>query len=641
MAITIGTFTCNYLTAQPYGYEGEARTGLTARTFRVSGLLTKAQWQALISEYNTWRGTRINDQDTLLSEAVGTTISLTVGSANGISITGLACWFVEAPQGEQAGPYIQATAVLVDAAQALAVLLRQRELEKEQQLADAEDPVDCTVIAANLQRQKDETDCELAALTGGLADDFAEQQITREVLTKTAEAAPYAANVATLAGLDGARELVAKTAELAVYETNAAALAALDGDRELAAKTAELPVFEANAAALAVLDGDREIAAKTAELAVFETNAAALAALDGDREIAARTAELPVYEANAAALVDLDFQRELATKTAEGAAYGTYSADLATLDIAREVAAKGAELTAYTPQAAALAEIDSDREVVAKAAELTAYTANAAALAVTDSSRELVSKTQELAAYTTNADDLAALDADRGLIASQAELTALGTRAADQADITVARDLLVRGAEITARAPFAEDLAELDLQQELQSQEGKAAVYATYAEDLATAGVAIEIADLTARQAVFAGGGMESLKTLRSFQALIDKYLSEDLPDLGTESLGGMSIKLTKPATGRAVGPSVTMTAGGFSLVQGPLTALQSKSIEGYVTGGTIGDLMSWYDGAIGSASAGSWFPTRPPTVTNAESVLVAGVKTTRYTVSAEIALLV
>jgi hypothetical protein len=135
---------------------------------------------------------------------------------------------------------------------------------------------------------------------------------------------------------------------------------------------------------------------------------------------------------------------------------------------------------------------------------------------------------------------------------------------------------------------------------------------------------------------------MDSLKTLRSFQALIDKYLSEDLPDLGTETLGGVGIKLTKPATGRAVGPSVTWTAGGFSLVQGPLQALEAKAIEGYITGGTVADLMSWYDGAIsGGASAGAWFPTRPPTVTGAESVLVAGVKVTRYTVSAELAKLV
>lgn len=131
MTITIGSFTTTALLAQPFGYEGEARTGLTARTFRVSGLVTPAQWQALVSEYNTWRATRITDPDTLLSATVGTTVSLTIANANGLSVTGLACWFAEAPAGEQTGAYISATATLVDAAQALAVLLRTDERERQ------------------------------------------------------------------------------------------------------------------------------------------------------------------------------------------------------------------------------------------------------------------------------------------------------------------------------------------------------------------------------------------------------------------------------------------------------------------------------------------------------------------------------
>jgi len=131
MTITIGSFTCSALTAQPFGYEGEARTGLTARTFRLSGLLTPTQWQTLVSTYDTWRNTRITDQDTLLSGTVGTTVSLSIASVNGLSVTGLACWFAEPPAGEQTGAYISATAVLVDAAQALAVLLRGQERQRQ------------------------------------------------------------------------------------------------------------------------------------------------------------------------------------------------------------------------------------------------------------------------------------------------------------------------------------------------------------------------------------------------------------------------------------------------------------------------------------------------------------------------------
>lgn len=131
MTVTIGSFTCNALTAQPFGYEGEARTGLTARTFAISGLLTPGQWQSLISEYNTWRNARIQDQDTLLSGTVGTTVLVTITSTNGLSVTSLPCWFTEAPSGEQAGAYVSASVTLVDAAQALAVLLRQKEKERQ------------------------------------------------------------------------------------------------------------------------------------------------------------------------------------------------------------------------------------------------------------------------------------------------------------------------------------------------------------------------------------------------------------------------------------------------------------------------------------------------------------------------------
>lgn len=135
MTVTIGTFTTSALTAQPFGYEGEARTGLTARTFRIAGLLTRSQWQALVSEYNAWRNTRITDPDTLSSGTVGTTIALTTTSTNGLSVTSLPCWFSEPPSGDQAGAYISASCVLVDAAQALAVLLREAEKSRQRQEA--------------------------------------------------------------------------------------------------------------------------------------------------------------------------------------------------------------------------------------------------------------------------------------------------------------------------------------------------------------------------------------------------------------------------------------------------------------------------------------------------------------------------
>lgn len=131
MTITIGAFSCSALTAQPFGYEGDARRGQTARTIRVAGLLTPTQWQNLLAVYNSWRSSRIDDDDTLLTGTVGTTVSLTA-SANGVSVTSLACWFTEPPSGEQVGTFINASATLVDATQALAVLLAQRETSRQE-----------------------------------------------------------------------------------------------------------------------------------------------------------------------------------------------------------------------------------------------------------------------------------------------------------------------------------------------------------------------------------------------------------------------------------------------------------------------------------------------------------------------------
>lgn len=142
MTITIGTFTFNSLTAQPFGYEGDARQGLTARKWAISGLVTKAQWATLISVYDTWRDGRIADADTLSSGSVGTTVSFT-GTGFGQSWTGVACWFTSPPSATPAGVYLDASVELVDANQALAVLLREQ--EKQRQSTEALVPTFSTI----------------------------------------------------------------------------------------------------------------------------------------------------------------------------------------------------------------------------------------------------------------------------------------------------------------------------------------------------------------------------------------------------------------------------------------------------------------------------------------------------------------
>jgi hypothetical protein len=131
---TIGTAQFPTLTAQPFGYdETDVRAGLTARKWVLQGLLKPSEWVALIAVYDGWRNTRINDPDTLVSGTVGTTIALTGKGAGSQTWTSIACWFAAAPSGEQAGNRIATTVELVDANQALAVILKQQESSKSEE----------------------------------------------------------------------------------------------------------------------------------------------------------------------------------------------------------------------------------------------------------------------------------------------------------------------------------------------------------------------------------------------------------------------------------------------------------------------------------------------------------------------------
>lgn len=138
MAITLGSFTFNLLTAQPYGFEElEAYSGLSARAWRVSGLCTEAQWASITTVYHDWRDLRIQDEDTLKSRVIGTTVSFT-GSAAGLTWSAIPCWFLAAPRGEQTGAYITVSFDIVDAEEYLEALLAQE--EKKAQRDDALKP---------------------------------------------------------------------------------------------------------------------------------------------------------------------------------------------------------------------------------------------------------------------------------------------------------------------------------------------------------------------------------------------------------------------------------------------------------------------------------------------------------------------
>lgn len=132
MSVTIGSATFSTLTAQPFGYEEtDTRFGLTAQKWLLQGLLSPAEWLDLLDEYNDWRDARITDAPTEESGVVGTTIVFSGDGPGGQSWTNVACWFISAPQAEQVGHYLSASVELVDAAQALEVILKQKELQEE------------------------------------------------------------------------------------------------------------------------------------------------------------------------------------------------------------------------------------------------------------------------------------------------------------------------------------------------------------------------------------------------------------------------------------------------------------------------------------------------------------------------------
>jgi hypothetical protein len=137
MAISIGTSSFPTLTAQPFGYdEVNTRAGQTARKWTITGLLKPSEWLALLAVYDAWRNIRINEEDSATSGVIGTTVAFSGKGPGGQTWTSIACWFSIAPAAQQSGKYLLATVELVDANQALAVLLKQQETEATEELPD-------------------------------------------------------------------------------------------------------------------------------------------------------------------------------------------------------------------------------------------------------------------------------------------------------------------------------------------------------------------------------------------------------------------------------------------------------------------------------------------------------------------------
>ena len=121
--------TFGVLTADAFGYsEIDTAAGLAARRWRISGLCTPTEWQAVIELFAAWRTDRMADPDSKASGSIGSTVTL---NSTGYTIdpggpgeavqtwTDVECWFTTAPEGQQLGAYVAVTCELVDAEQYL------------------------------------------------------------------------------------------------------------------------------------------------------------------------------------------------------------------------------------------------------------------------------------------------------------------------------------------------------------------------------------------------------------------------------------------------------------------------------------------------------------------------------------------
>lgn len=132
MPVTVGSLTLSRLQEFPFAHGGDSLTGQTARRWPVKALCTPAEWLQLDGIYAAWRASRLSDPDTMVSLAIGSTVS-TSGQVWGMTWSNVAAWFTAPPTPTAAGDYVSVSFELVDAAQQLAVMLRSDAIATEVQ----------------------------------------------------------------------------------------------------------------------------------------------------------------------------------------------------------------------------------------------------------------------------------------------------------------------------------------------------------------------------------------------------------------------------------------------------------------------------------------------------------------------------
>jgi hypothetical protein len=141
MSVTLDGIVFNdlYLTEQPFGYdEKNTQRGRTAGKWLITGFMTPADWLDLLYLYDTWRDLKILEDDPSTTGLVGATVTLSCSGPGGQTFNSIECWFNSAPTGTQSGIYLNASFELINAAEALQVLLAEKE-EQEEETEDLPD----------------------------------------------------------------------------------------------------------------------------------------------------------------------------------------------------------------------------------------------------------------------------------------------------------------------------------------------------------------------------------------------------------------------------------------------------------------------------------------------------------------------
>lgn len=102
----------------------------------------------------------------------------------------------------------------------------------------------------------------------------------------------------------------------------------------------------------------------------------------------------------------------------------------------------------------------------------------------------------------------------------------------------------------------------------------------------------------------------------------------------GTYDLGDTTVNLLRPAETYQDTPQLSLTAGGVSYIQGPMTATRVRQIEGDTDAEGWDAILQWYEELLQEPpEAEDWYPLSAPSAT-AEAKVVGGLRTDVYTVS-------